>query len=134
MIVQTFQSANKFISLLLMVGIIFSSQTHAEKNDTPVDLEKVKFEAYLDGLIGAQFDNLKLAGLTMAIIKDNKVWLLRGDGFADLESRTPVDPNTHMFRPGSVSKLLTWTAVMQLVEQGQLDLDADVNTYLTQFE
>ena len=39
-----------------------------------------------------------------------------------------------MFRIGSVSKLFTWTAVMQLVEQGKLDLDADVNTYLTEFK
>ena len=39
-------------------------------------------------------------------------------------------PTCTLFRPGSVSKLFTWTAVMQLVEQGKLDLDKDVNTYL----
>ena len=39
-----------------------------------------------------------------------------------------------MFRPGSVSKLFTWTAVMQLKEQGKLDLDTDVNTYLKTFK
>ena len=42
----------------------------------------------------------------------------------------PVDPRGTLFRPGSVSKLFTWTAVMQLVEQGKLDLDKDVNTYI----
>ena len=41
-----------------------------------------------------------------------------------------MDPATTLFRPGSVSKLFTWTAVMQLVEQGKLDLDRDVNAYL----
>ena len=45
-------------------------------------------------------------------------------------SRRRSIPKTTLFRPGSVSKLFTWTAVMQLVEQGKLDLDADVNTYL----
>ena len=39
-------------------------------------------------------------------------------------------PQRTLFRPGSVSKLVTWTAVMQQVEQGKLDLDADVNRYL----
>ena len=41
-----------------------------------------------------------------------------------------VDPETTLFRPGSISKLFTWTAVMQQVEQGKLDLDADVNKYI----
>jgi CubicO group peptidase (beta-lactamase class C family) len=41
-----------------------------------------------------------------------------------------MDPATTLVRPGSVSKLFTWTAVMQLVEQGRIDLDADVNRYL----
>ena len=47
-----------------------------------------------------------------------------------VEKRTPVDPDRTLFRPGSVSKLVTWTAAMQLVEQGKLDLDEDINTYL----
>ena len=46
------------------------------------------------------------------------------------KTQAPVDPKTTMFRPGSVSKLFTWTAVMQLVEAGKLDLDTDINTYL----
>ena len=52
----------------------------------------------------------------------------------DTEKRTPVDPAQTLFRPGSVSKLFTWTAIMQLVEQGKIDLDADVNTYLKDFK
>ena len=47
-----------------------------------------------------------------------------------VEKRTPVDPDRTLFRPGSVSKLVTWTAAMQLVEQGKLDLDKDINAYL----
>jgi CubicO group peptidase (beta-lactamase class C family) len=54
----------------------------------------------------------------------------KGYGYADVEKKTPVTPDGTLFRPGSVSKLLTWTAVMQLVEQGKLDLDRDVNDYL----
>src|SRR5690606_14869474 len=61
---------------------------------------------------------------------DGQVLTQRGYGYADVARRTPVDPERTLFRPGSVSKLFTWAAVMQQVEQGRLNLDADVNTYL----
>lgn len=91
------------------------------------------FERYLDGLVAAQFSDYNLAGMTIAVVKDGEVVLQKGYGFADLENQTAVDPGKHLFRPGSVSKLFTWTAVMQLVEQGKLDLNADVANYVPQF-
>src|SRR4030095_12265782 len=54
----------------------------------------------------------------------------KGYGWADVDKRIPVNPETTMFRIGSVSKLFTWTSVMQLVEQGKLDLNTDINRYL----
>jgi len=92
------------------------------------------FEAYLDGLMAAQFKDHKLAGATFALIHNNRPVLTKGYGMADVASQTPVDPQRHLFRPGSVSKLFTWTAVMQLVEQGKLDLNADAGQYVTQFD
>jgi CubicO group peptidase (beta-lactamase class C family) len=71
-----------------------------------------------------------IAGAVVVIVKDGKILTERGFGFSDVEKRTPVDPERTLFRPGSVSKLVTWTAVMQMVEQGKIDLDADVNKYL----
>ncbi|MGH6780479.1 MAG: serine hydrolase domain-containing protein, partial [Sphingomonadaceae bacterium] len=70
------------------------------------------------------------AGAVVVVVKDGQVLTQRGFGYADVAKRKPVDPETTLFRPGSVSKLVTWTAVMQLVEQGKIDLDKDVNTYL----
>ena len=58
----------------------------------------------------------------------------KGYGYADVEAQLPVDPEATLFRPGSISKLFTWVAVMQLVEQGKLDLDTDVNTWLESFQ
>lgn len=55
-----------------------------------------------------------IVGVTLAIVQDGEMILLKGYGFADRESRIPVDPATTLFRPGSTSKLFTWTAVMQL--------------------
>ena len=54
----------------------------------------------------------------------------KGYGYADLAKRTPITADGTLFRIGSTSKLFTWTAVMQLVEQGKLTLDTDVNQYL----
>jgi CubicO group peptidase (beta-lactamase class C family) len=86
-------------------------------------------EAFLDGLVPAQLNREDVAGAIVVVVKDGKVLFEKGYGFADVEKRKPVSTDT-LFRPGSTSKLFTWTAVMQLVEQGKLDLDRDVNEYL----
>ncbi|NIU59138.1 MAG: serine hydrolase, partial [Phycisphaerae bacterium] len=65
-----------------------------------------------------------------SVVKDGELFFAKGYGYADLEKDIPVDPEQTIFSIGSVGKTFTWTAVMQLVEQGKLDLDADVNTYL----
>ncbi len=64
------------------------------------------------------------------VVKDGKVLLQKGYGYWDVAKLTRVDPAETFFRPVSVSKLFTWTAVMQLVEQRKLDPDALVNKYL----
>jgi CubicO group peptidase (beta-lactamase class C family) len=86
--------------------------------------------AWLDGYLPYALKTGDIAGAVVAIVKDGQVVTERGYGFADVEKRTPVDPKLTLFRPGSTSKLLTWTAVMQQVEQGKIDLDADINKYL----
>src|SRR4029077_18982058 len=86
--------------------------------------------AFLDGLVPAQLGPADVGGAVVVVGKDGKVLYGSGYRFSDVEKRTPVNWETTLFRPGSISKLFTWTAVMQQVEQGKLDLDADVNTYL----
>ena len=86
--------------------------------------------AWLDGYMPYALKTGDIAGAEVAVVKDGQILSSRGFGFADVEKRTPPDPKVTMFRPGSVSKLLTWTAVMQQVEQGKIDLDADVNQYI----
>ena len=86
--------------------------------------------AWLDGYMPYALHTGDIAGAVVAVVKDGKIVTERGYGYSDVDKRTPVDPKLTLFRPGSVSKLFTWTAVMQLVEQGKIDLDADVNQYL----
>jgi CubicO group peptidase (beta-lactamase class C family) len=71
-----------------------------------------------------------VAGASVMVMQGGQVLLRKGYGYADLKSRKPVDPAATIFRLASISKLFTWVSVMQLVEQGKLDLDTDVNRYL----
>src|ERR1700759_5646005 len=93
-------------------------------------LSSADLEAWLDGYFPNALNAGDIAGGVVAVGKEGQVLLEKGYGFADFEKRVPVDPKATLFRWGSVSKLFTWTAVMQLVEQGKIDLDADVNQYL----
>ena len=94
------------------------------------ELTATDLEAFLDGLIPAQLEREDIAGAAVAVVKDGKVLFAKGYGFSDVQKRKSVSPAETLFRPGSISKLFTWTSVMQLVEQGKLDLDRDVNDYL----
>jgi len=93
-------------------------------------LTKQDFEAFLDALIPSQLQTRNIAGAVVSVVKDGQVLFQKGYGYSDIESKKPVLPDQTLFRPGSISKLFTATAVMQLVEQGKLDLDRDVNDYL----
>ena len=94
------------------------------------ELTKADFETFLDALIPSQLRNRNIAGAVVSVVKDGQVLFQKGYGYADAEEKKPVIPDQTLFRPGSISKLFTATAVMQLVEQGKLDLDRDVNDYL----
>ncbi|MCK5159243.1 MAG: beta-lactamase family protein, partial [Candidatus Heimdallarchaeota archaeon] len=77
---------------------------------------------------------LKIPGMALSVVNSTNILYNKGYGYASLEENKTVNPDTTIFRIGSVSKLFTWTAVMQLYEQGLLDLDEDVNTYLSAFK
>jgi CubicO group peptidase (beta-lactamase class C family) len=97
----------------------------AVRGMTPEDIG-----TFLDGLVPILMERDDIAGIVILVVKDGKVLFSKGYGYSDVEKKTPVIPDQTLFRPGSISKLFTWTAVMQQVEQGKLDLDRDVNDYL----
>jgi CubicO group peptidase (beta-lactamase class C family) len=93
-------------------------------------MTKSDVDAWLDGYMPYALKRGDAAGAVVVVVKDGKVLTQRGFGYADVGARRPVDPETTLFKQASVSKLITWTAVMQLVEQGKIDLDRDINAYL----
>jgi CubicO group peptidase (beta-lactamase class C family) len=95
--------------------------------------DPVALDAFMDGLVKPLMKTNSSPSGTVAIVRNGEPIFAKGYGFQDVDEQIPVDPARTLFRPGSVSKLFTWVAVMQLAEQGKLDLDADVNTYLETF-
>src|SRR5690606_5309613 len=93
-------------------------------------LTRPDVEAWLDGFLNYELQRGDIAGAVVVIVKDDEVLLQKGYGYADVENRRPVDPERTLFRAGSVGKLITDTAVMQLGEQGKVDLDAPIDDYL----
>jgi CubicO group peptidase (beta-lactamase class C family) len=83
----------------------------------------------LDGFIAWQLDAGSIPGAAMAIVKDGALAWVGTYGFADIESGREVDEHT-LFMVASVSKTMVAARAMQLVEQGRLDLDAPLETYL----
>ena len=90
--------------------------------------------AWLDGKLPDALKNGDIPGAVVSVVKDGQVVTTRGYGWADTGSAggnpVAVDPQTSLFRVASVSKIPTSIAAMQLVEQGKVDLDADISAYL----
>jgi CubicO group peptidase (beta-lactamase class C family) len=134
-------SSTEFASPLLVLDphLVAVDAPRSEANgltaimpEGPTDPEE--FEAFLDPLVDQLMGVNHIPGAAITVVKDGQIFFAKGYGYADVERGTPATADTTIFRTGSISKVFTWTAVMQLVEQGKLDLNVDVNTYLTGFQ
>jgi CubicO group peptidase (beta-lactamase class C family) len=92
--------------------------------------DPAELQAWLDEIIPGQLAAYNIPGVTISVVRDGQLLLTKGYGVADVATGQPVSAERTLFHIGSITKLFTWTAVMQLVEQGRLDLHADVNRYL----
>lgn len=99
-------------------------------SNPPGELTTADLSAFFDGLVPLQIKRNDIGGAVVAVVKDGQVIFAKGYGYSDLKARKPVSPEDTLFRVGSISKLFTWTAVMQLVQARKIDLDADIRQYL----
>lgn len=93
-------------------------------------LEAADLQAFFDGILPLQLERSDVAGTSVLVMQNGQVLLKKGYGYADVKKQQPVDPDATIFRLASISKLFTWVSVMQLQEQGKLDIDADISRYL----
>lgn len=132
----------RFFSIL---GVILASTTFAQETDPSAGMVEVTQAPTLAvdrEALAEAFDSFfekglvqqHVPGAVLVVVHDGDVILKRGYGLANVAARTPADPDETLFRIGSVSKLLTATGVMRLVEKGTLDLHAPINQYLKDFQ
>jgi len=91
----------------------------------PKDVEKL-----FDPVFAGQMEKLHIPGAVVSVVKDGTIVFTKGYGVADIEKKNPVIPDKTIFRIGSITKVFTATAVMQLAEKGRINLNDDVNKYL----
>jgi CubicO group peptidase (beta-lactamase class C family) len=97
-------------------------------------IDAAELEAFFEELMPAQMNTFHVPGGAISIVQDGRLLFAKGYGYADVAQRKPVVTESTLFRLASTSKLFVWTAVMQLVEQGKLDLHTDINMYMTDFK
>lgn len=127
-----------WVALTLLIGAPAAAQggvaagegMSVSQNQAQGPTDAAGMEAFMDELFARHMEENHIAGAAVAVVKDGQLFFSKGYGYADLENQIPVDAEQTMFKIGSLTKLFTWTAVMQLAEQGKLDLDADINAYL----
>lgn len=97
-------------------------------------LERSRLVAALDSAARAHVEHPMVAGVSVAVVRGTDTLLMRGYGLANLELSvpTPADASAS-YEIGSVTKQFTAAAILQLVEQGKLDLDEDFTKYLPAF-
>ena len=119
-------------SRLVCVCVLLGTLSSADENTTPAvpEINADSVAAFFDSAFSVQRQDHEIAGAVVSVVYEGEVLFKRGYGFADLEGRVPADPDRSLFRIASISKTFVWTALMQLYEQGILDLENDVDRYL----
>ena len=121
---------------LFLCLLALSSETFAWWNGSWVDpwrtprLDPQVLEPFLDGVLGAQIAAYQIPGAVVSVVQDGETLIAKGYGLAHVSTTTPVRADRTLFRVGSVAKVLTWMALLQLAEAGDLDLEQDVNVHL----
>src|SRR3989338_3172226 len=124
-----FPRAALFLAALLLVAC--SSSTPVK----PVNLSRDDYaytQSYLTWLIEKEMANNNITGLSIALVDDQKLVWSTGFGYSDAENKVPANPRT-AYRMGSIAKLMTATAAMQLTERRQMDIDQPLSKYLPEF-
>ncbi len=138
-----------FIILVLSIGICPKNNHEINEKNSALDFiipniaqgqfigdinNISQIEDFFDEYIPNQLSTNNIAGMTISIVHNDSISFAKGYGKSDIEANETVNASSTLFRVGSISKLFTWTAIMQLYEQGKVDLHTDINNYLTKFK
>jgi CubicO group peptidase (beta-lactamase class C family) len=131
---RTLLSISVAIILVISVTEAQSSQSAKPRAEPGHLADAREFESWVNTFLAKHIDSSQMPSLALVIVKDGGIFFQKGYGEAHERGNAIVSADQTLFRAASVSKLVTATAVMQLVEQGKINLDTDINTYLTRFQ
>ncbi|MDA1738220.1 beta-lactamase family protein [Bacillus cereus] len=117
------------VSVCFLLFFLGSNYSKAE-TVAPITLNPKDVEAFTNKVIPEKMKKENAAGVALVVVKDNQILFQKGFGFSDKEKNTPIDPKKTVFRLASISKVFTASAVMQLVEQGKIDINNDIVNYM----
>lgn len=124
------RAASILLAALLALSVVAPVAGGQSAAPVPDLRDPADLEAFFDAEMAAGMERANVPGAVVVVVVDGEVALLKRYGYADLATRTPVDPERTVFLAGSVAKPVTATAVMQLVEADVVTLDADVTDYV----
>jgi CubicO group peptidase (beta-lactamase class C family) len=142
--VQVTQAAVLFVAAVILAVVAWPSSLQAENTgglscartvkpmSPPVD--SASLVHLLDSLIVPGLEKYHIPGMIIAVVHNSDIVVAKGYGYANLERKIPLDPDSTVIRMASVSKLVTGTAILQLAERGVVDMRRDINTYLSRFK
>lgn len=125
---------NRFCRIAVTCGLTLLAFQAWSQIDVVVDNSPsmTELETFVDGIVASQMDDLDPTAMMVTVVRGDEA-IVKAYGIADLETGRPANATT-LFRVGSISKTFIWLSVMMLVEEGKIDLNLDVNAYLTQFK
>lgn len=126
----------RFLLILLITLVIGNSifpvafaVSKKEIQSTPSGILLSELETNID-IFSKDYIGKSVPGASVVIVKEGEIIFSKGYGYSDIENQIPVNSETTIMEWGSVTKLFTWTALMQLAEQGAIDLDENIKKYL----
>ena len=121
---MTNPSSGRPAAIVIALSLFLSGLARADA------LDPKQVADFFDSAFAIERHEHEIVGAVVSVVQNDALVFEKGYGYADLERRVPADPEQSLFRIASISKTFVWTAVMQLVEEGRLDLDADISGYL----
>ncbi|WP_258280585.1 MULTISPECIES: serine hydrolase [unclassified Clostridium] len=130
----------KKIMIILLSTMLISSGLHS--NSFGKEIEKKHLEVnnsqnlqrFTDDFFKKNMEKHSIAGAAIAVVKDGKEVFKKGYGYSDIDKKISEDPDKTTFPAASVSKLFTATAIMQLYEEGKIDLKKNINEYINHYK
>lgn len=115
---------------LLLLVACYTEIPEAQSNQAAAAINAKDLETLFDPIFAGQMEKLHIPGASVSVVKDGKIVFAKGYGVADVEKKNPVVADKTLFRIGSITKVFTAIAVMQLAERGKIKLGDDVNKYI----